>query len=92
MKLGSVVVAAVVILGLLYFGAEGYIPAPDWLRGLWNKNWQRQVEPRIDELNKTVDRYRTTPPAPPQGLPANRAGLNHVADYTVTCTVGCAAA
>jgi hypothetical protein len=96
MKLGSVFVGVVLFIGLLWFGAEGYVPAPDWLRGLWDKNWEKQVEPRKEEWERTVDKYRTTPPPPPPqtqpaALPQNYSFSASQGAVPIHCTVSCAA-
>ncbi|WP_042377278.1 hypothetical protein [Gordonia alkanivorans] len=94
MRLGSIIVACVLFLGVLYYGAEGTIPAPDWLRGLWDRAWERQVEPRKEQLEQEMEKYRTTEPPDPQAQsavhPETFSFTGEPGAYRLTCSLRCA--
>lgn len=88
MRLGSLIGLAIVLLGLLFFGANGYLPVPDSVRQMWDKNYERNVEPAKEKLEEMKEKAesQTQTPAPDQ------AHLG-VAAFTIDCTLpACAAA
>ncbi|WP_347956197.1 hypothetical protein [Gordonia aichiensis] len=64
MRLGSLVGAVVIVLGILFWAAYGSLPVPQGVRDLWDKAWNNKVEPAKEEWEKQKAKYETQTPQP----------------------------
>lgn len=84
----GVVVAVVVVLAALYFAAYGNVPVPDSVRNLWDKAYEKQVEPRKKDLERELERARDTAPPSPRFQSFGPRTSPHM---SVLCRVPCPA-
>lgn len=89
-KLRDIVIGGGLFILVLFFAANGYVPVPQQVRDLWDRAWHKQVEPRQEEWQKQVEKYRTTPPpstTQPASLPQSFSLTPSSNVMSVACTV-----
>ena len=82
MRIGTLIGTGVLILAILFVGANGYLPVPEPIRNLWDRNYERNVEPAKEKWDDLKRQVETTAPRADLGAPA----------FSIPCTVPVCAA